>query len=173
MFWLDLEMTGLSPETDVILEIASVITDYDLNVLAEGPSLVINQPQKKVEDISKKVFKMHSESGLLKKVNDSKITLVEAESFTVDFFKKFCTAGKTSLCGNSIWFDRMFIRKYMENLESLLYYRMIDVSSIKQLIGKWYSGEVSEFKKKNNHRAMDDIYESIEELRYYRKRAFI
>lgn len=169
--WIDLEMTGLEPKSNVILEIASVVTDANLNILDQGPSLVIHYPSYQLEKMSEWARLTHESSGLLDKVEKSKISVEQAETETLDFVKKYCVSTLTPLCGNSIWNDRMFLIEYMPTLNSYFNYRNIDVSTIKELVRRWYGPE-SEFKKKKVHRAMDDIKESIDELKYYRDKFF-
>ena len=164
-------MTGLEPETDHIIEIASLITDGDLNIIEEGPELVIHQPDEILDTMNEWCVKQHGESGLTQRVRDSKISLQEAEELTLKFIKKHTGRTKVPLCGNSIGQDRMFLLKYMPKITDQLHYRMVDVSSIKELAHRWYPG-MSKFFKKATHRAMDDIRESVAELKYYREQVF-
>jgi len=177
--WIDLEMTGLNVHTDVILEIASVITDGDFNVIAEGPSFVISQPEEKLLRMDKWCVTQHGKSGLTQSVLNSTITLEHAEKETLHFIKKHCLERTGVLAGNTVWQDRLFLNKYMPSIVHYLHYRLVDVSSVKELVKHWYGKEGQpksasiEFKKSDNHRALDDIYESIAELDYYRKNFFI
>ncbi len=171
--WVDLEMTGLDPDKEGIIEIACIITDKDLNVIEEGPDLVIRQPQKLLKAMDAWNQKQHKKSGLIDAVTQSKITLRRAEKTILDFIKKHCVPHKATLAGNSIYHDRRFIIKYMPRLDKFLHYRMIDVSTIKDLVRRWYPKDKELPKKSDSHRALADIRESIEELRYYRKHYFI
>lgn len=174
LIWIDLEMTGLCPEKDHILEIASIVTDSQLQVIAEGPSLIIHCPDSCLEGMSEWVNKTHTKSGLLDAVAQSKISLEQAEQETLKFLSEHCLPEKSPLCGNSIWQDRSFLRLHMPRVESFLHYRTIDVTSFKEVIKRWYQGDPrSEYKKKDNHRALDDIRESIGELMYYHENFFI
>jgi oligoribonuclease len=171
--WIDLEMTGLDTENDVILEICSVVTDGQLNVLGQGPNIVISQPESKLLAMDKWCTGVHTKSGLCDKVKKSDCSVEEAESQTLAFLREHCTEGKSPLAGNSVWMDRVFIMKYMPRLYNFLHYRTIDISTLKELAKNWYGdNEKTKFKKQNAHRAMDDILESIEELRFYRKLMF-
>jgi oligoribonuclease len=172
MVWIDLEMTGLNPEKESIIEMATIVTDSNLEILAEGPNLVIHQPAtllKKMDDWNQK---QHAKSGLIEKVRKSKLTMKQAETKTLKFIKKYCLPKKTVLCGNSVYHDRRFIIKYMPKLDAFLHYRLIDVSTIKDLARRWYPKDKNIPKKTDCHRALADIRESIEELRYYRKTYF-
>lgn len=172
--WIDLEMTGLDPEKDVIVEIASVVTDKDLNIIAQGPSFVIHQPDDKLKQMNDWVTKIHTASGLVQEIKDSKITAKEAEVKTLRFFQEYCFAGVTPLCGNSIWQDRRFLYKYMTELNNYFNYRIVDVSSFKEVIKRWYPDNANiDFKKGDIHRAMPDIRESIAELEHYKKNFFV
>jgi len=174
LVWLDLEMTGLIIATDVILEIATVITDGNLNVIAEGPSLVIHQPEEKLIAMGKWCQDHHGKTGLIQAVSDSTITLQQAEEQTLAFIKQHCPPGTGVLSGNTVWQDRVFLDKYMPSISNYLHYRIIDVSSIKELAKRWYPDNKNiEFKKSDRHRALSDVYESIEELKWYRKSFFI
>ncbi|MEX0672354.1 MAG: oligoribonuclease [Candidatus Babeliales bacterium] len=171
LVWIDLEMTGLDPYEDQILEIATIITDKNLTIVAEGPNVIVHQPAQYVDRISDEVKKLFEPHGLLDEVRDSRITLYEAEQQTLEFIKKFCPEKKILLCGNSVWVDRNFLRRHMPKIDSYLHYRLIDVTTIKELAARWYP-QLPEFKKKDSHRALDDIKESIAELRYYREHIF-
>lgn len=167
--WADLEMTGLSVERDLILEISLVGTDTRLERLVEGPSLVISQPLSALEAMDDWCREHHKKSGLWDAVLASKISLEAAEAAAVDFVKANCTPDRLILAGNTVYQDRIFLRRYMPELEALLHYRLIDVSSIKELVKAWYPKDpASDFVKKKSHRAHDDVIESIEELRHYR-----
>lgn len=173
LVWIDMEMSGLHPQRDVILEIATIVTDKELSVLAEGPSLVIGHEAKLFDSMDKWNQEHHVKSGLWEKVVHSTTSLAEAEQETIEFLKEFTTPGQNPLCGNSIAQDRMFINQYLLSLGQYLHYRMVDVSSIKELVQRWYPNGPTPPAKKNSHRALDDIRESIEELRFYRQRYFI
>lgn len=169
LVWMDLEMTGLEPERDVIIEIATIITDSDLNVLAEGPVIAVQQPKILLDAMDEWNTRTHGQSGLVQRVLDSDCTARAAEQQTLDFIKKYVPAGKAPLCGNSIHQDRRFLVKYMPELEAYFHYRNIDVSTIKELAKRWRPEIVDAFKKQDSHQAMDDIRESIEELKHYRQ----
>jgi oligoribonuclease len=168
--WVDLEMSGLDIDTDHILEMACLITDKDLNVVAEGPELIIHQSDEVLAGMDAWCIKHHGESGLTQSVRDSKISVAEAESLMLDFLNKNgIPKGQCPLGGNSIHADRLFLNKYMKNFLGHLHYRVVDVSSFKECIKRWYPDE-SGFAKKNAHRALGDIKESIAELKYYREK---
>ena len=171
LVWMDLEMTGLEPDQDVIIEMATVITDGQLNIIAEGPELIIHQPDHIMNNMNDWCKKYHNESGLTQRVKDSDISLQQAEQLTLDFIRKHVTEGDAPLCGNSIHQDRRFLVKYMPRLEAWLHYRNVDVSTVKEMVKRWYPTQPS-WKKKEAHLAMADILESIEELKYYRKTNF-
>lgn len=174
LVWIDLEMTGLDPKKDRIIEIATIITDNNLTVLEEGPSLVIQCDSKYLEQMHAEVKALHMKSGLLEKVRASTISVSQAEQETVVFIKKHCSIEKSIICGNSIWTDRMFLQAYMPKVTELLHYRMIDVTTVKELVNRWYPNDPdTEFNKKESHRARDDIRESIEELKHYRTNFFV
>lgn len=167
-------MTGLDPETDVIIEIATVVTDSQLNVIAEGPDLVIQRDPALFAKMDSWNQEQHTKSGLWAQVVASTITEAEAERQTLEFIKKYVGHRESPLCGNSIWQDRRFLGRYMKQLEAWLHYRMVDVSTVKELGARWYPQKANQFsKKKNSHRALDDVYESIEELKFYREALFI
>ena len=169
LIWMDLEMTGLDPETDVIIEMATVVTDSDLNVLAEGPVLALDADDEKLRAMDEWNQTHHSASGLLERVVKSNISTVEAEAQTLAFVEKYVERDSAPLCGNTIWQDRRFLARYMPTLEGYLHYRNIDVSSLKELARRWRPELLSGFSKQNAHTALADIMESIEELRYYRE----
>ncbi|MFM8955616.1 MAG: oligoribonuclease [Actinomycetota bacterium] len=171
---MDLEMTGLDPATEVIVEIATLITDDDLNVIAEGPDLVINQPESVLTAMQPVVVEMHTTSGLLAAIRASQVTLEQAGKETFDFIKQHVTEARTiPLCGNSIGTDRRFLAKYLPEIENYLHYRSVDVSTIKELVKRWYPGvEITRPTKSGAHRALDDVRESIRELKFYRENVF-
>lgn len=168
--WIDLEMTGLYPETDEIIEAACLITDTDLNLLAEGPNLILHQEANVFEKMDNWNQNQHTKSGLWPKVLASTLTVQEAEKQLLDFIKAN-TRKRPYLAGNSIWQDRRFIRKYMPKLDAYLHYRMIDVSALKICVDYWRPKVIHQ--KRESHRALDDIKESIEELRLYRNEIFL
>ena len=172
LVWIDLEMTGLNPSRDVILEIATIITDNQLNILAQGPELVIHHSDEVLEAMTPWVKDVHTRSGLVDAVKKSHVRLEQAEAETLEFVKQYVAPKTAPLCGNSIWMDRSFIRRYMTTLDDYLHYRMVDVTTVKILVHEWYKN-IPVFKKSENHRALEDIRESIEELRSYRERFFI
>ncbi|KAJ8716494.1 hypothetical protein PYW07_003121 [Mythimna separata] len=171
--WVDLEMTGLNIEKDHILEIACVVTDADLNVVAEGPNIVINQPDSVLNEMNDWCVAQHGESGLTEASRKSNVSLKDAEKQVLDFVKTHAPEKKCPLGGNSVYMDRLFIRKYMPILDNYLHYRVIDVSTIKELAKRWYQKEFSLMpQKKFRHRSVDDILESIEELKYFKQHIF-
>lgn len=172
--WMDLEMTGLDVQRDVILEVATIVTDDELAIVAEGPDLVVHQPPDALATMQKVVRDMHERSGLLAAVAGSDIGLEAAERATLDFLRNHVPEpGTVPLCGNSIGMDRRFVAAYLPTIDAHLHYRMIDVSTVKELARRWYP---SVFEKRpdkaSSHRAMDDIRESIDELRFYRHKLF-
>jgi oligoribonuclease len=171
---MDLEMTGLDPAHDVIVEMATLVTDDDLNIVADGPDLVVHAPDDLLEGMSEIVRQMHTRSGLLKSIEASTVTLEEAGAQTLAFIKEHVPDAKTvPLCGNSIATDRTFLAAYLPDINEWLHYRSIDVSTVKELCRRWYPKEYDAAPtKKGGHRALDDIRESIEELRYYRGSIF-
>ena len=174
LVWIDLEMTGLNPEQDAILEIASIVTDNNLNVIEEGPSLIIHQPENVLATMSEWSRDMHTQSGLINEVRSSKVSLEDAYQQTLSFIKKNCEQQQALLCGNSVWQDRAFLRRYMPEIIEFLYYRLIDVTTVKELVARWYPDDPQvEMVKKDTHRALADIRESIAELRHYRKYFFV
>jgi len=168
--WIDLEMTGLDPAKDTILEIATIITDNEFNILATGPHLVINHPETVLDTMNEWCQKIHRKSGLCDAVLRSSTSMLDAQEQTLDFIKQYCPEGAAVLAGNSVWNDRQFLAIYMPEIIEYLNYRIIDVSSVKELILRWYVGNPHvEFKKSDNHRALEDIQGSIEELKHYQK----
>ena len=165
-------MTGLDPDGDRIIEIASVVTNSDLEILGEGPVLAISQPENVMAAMDDWNQKTHGGTGLIDRVRDSSITEHDSEQQTLAFLKEFLPEKTSPLCGNSICQDRRFLYRYMPKLSEYLHYRNVDVSTIKELVARWSPDIVSGFEKKAAHRALDDIRESIEELRYYRSMVF-
>lgn len=172
LVWMDLEMTGLDPERDVILEMATIVTDGDLNVIAEGPAIALAQPEAKLAAMDDWNTSHHTASGLVQRVRTEGISTTEAEAVTLAFIEKHVEKGQAPLCGNTIWQDRRFLARYMPTLESFLHYRMIDVSTVKELARRWAPEVLGGFSKQSQHLALADIRESIAELAYYRTRLF-
>ena len=169
LIWIDLEMTGLVPEKDNIIEIATVVTDADLNVLAEGPSIAIHQDNKYLDSMDEWNTRQHTKSGLVQRVKESEISLNEAEKQTLDFLMKYVDQGASPMCGNSICQDRRFLYNYMPRLEKFFHYRHIDVSTLKELAVRWKPDVVTNSFKQSKHLALSDIYDSINELKHYRE----
>lgn len=169
LIWIDLEMTGLNPEHDRIIEMATIVTDSDLNVIAEGPVLAIHQSDELLNGMDEWNTEHHHASGLVKRVRESTITEEEAQARTLAFLKEHVPYGKSPLCGNSIWQDRRFLARYMPELENYFHYRMIDVSTLKELALRWAPRIYNGLKKESRHLALDDIRDSVNELRYYRE----
>lgn len=169
LVWVDMEMTGLNPDTDRIIEVAVVVTDSELNVLAEGPVFAIHQPDEILDGMDSWNKGTHGRSGLIDRVKASTVTEAEAERALVDFLKHFVPAGKSPMCGNSICQDRRFMVRTMPKLEEFFHYRNLDVSTLKELCRRWKPELANGFKKHQKHTALADIIESIEELRYYRE----
>jgi len=169
LIWIDLEMTGLTPETNVIIEIATVVTDANLNIIDEGPSLAIHQESVLLDAMDEWNTNQHNRSGLVKRVEESTISVIDAESQTLDFLSKYVDPGASPMCGNSICQDRRFLYNYMPNLEKFFHYRHIDVSTLKELAVRWKPNIISSSFKKSRHLALSDIYDSIDELKYYRE----
>lgn len=171
LIWIDLEMTGLNAEKHVILEIATIVTDDKLKILAEGPNIAINYSEDILNKMEEWSRSHHKESGLLDRVKKSNFDCRSAEQTTLNFLNEHCVKGESPLCGNSVWQDRRFLIKYMPQLEDFLHYRVIDVSSIKELASRWLPS-LPLFEKDKAHLASSDIKESINELRYYRQKIF-
>ena len=174
LVWLDLEMTGLEPDRHVIVEIATLVTDDELDIVAEGPDLVIAQPPEAMEAMDDFVRRMHTSSGLLPLIAASTVTLEDAGAATMAFVREHVPEPRTvPLCGNSIGTDRRFLARYLPELEEYLHYRSVDVSTVKELARRWYPEALKGRPDKDGrHRALDDIRESVEELRYYRDHVF-
>jgi oligoribonuclease len=172
---MDLEMTGLDPQKHVIVEIATLVTDDELNIIAEGPDLVVHQPEEALALMEPVVVDMHTKSGLLEAIRSSTVTLEQAGTQTLEFIKSHVTeARKVPLCGNSIGMDRRFLDQHLPDIEHWLHYRSIDVSSVKELVRRWYPQlNSSRPYKAGTHRALDDIRESVAELRFYRENVFV
>jgi oligoribonuclease len=168
LVWIDMEMTGLDPEKERIIEIAVIVTDTHLKVLAEGPVFAIKQSDELLEGMDAWNTKQHNQSGLVARVKESTITEKIAEAEILAFLKQYVPAGKSPLCGNSIYQDRRFLYRYMPELEKFFHYRLLDVSTLKELALRWAPEVYSGLQKESKHLAMDDIRDSIEELKYYR-----
>jgi len=169
LIWIDLEMTGLDPQNDQIIEIATVVTDADLNVLAEGPMIAIHQPQGILDGMDEWNTNQHGKSGLIKRVQESEYTVGKAERETLEFLEKWVTKGASPMCGNSICQDRRFMARLMPELEEYFHYRNLDVSSLKELARRWAPDVYKGFTKESSHLALDDIKDSIAELQFYRE----
>jgi len=175
LVWMDLEMTGLDHTSDVIVEIATLITDDELEIIAEGPDLVVHATDEQLAAMDPFVEEMHTRSGLLDQIRASTITLEEAGAATLAFIKQHVSEERSvPLCGNSIGTDRRFLDAYLPDIENYLHYRSIDVSSVKELVKRWYRDvDVSRPRVQGSHRALDDIRESIREMAYYRDKVFV
>ena len=169
LVWIDLEMTGLDPDTDSIIEIASLVTDQELNILAEGPELAIRHPLARLEAMDDWNRNTHAKSGLWQRVLDSQVDHAEAEARTIEFLSQWLPAGKSPICGNSICQDRRFLARGMPKLEAWFHYRNLDVSTIKELARRWCPEMLNGFSKAGTHTALSDIRESVAELAHYRK----
>lgn len=169
LVWIDLEMTGLDPDTDSIIEIATLVTDQDLNVLAEGPELAIHHPVERLQAMDDWNRNQHGKSGLWDRVLASTVGMAEAEAQTIAFLANWIPAGKSPICGNSICQDRRFLVRLMPELERYFHYRNLDVSTVKELAGRWSPGLLDGFAKCGAHTALSDIRESVKELAYYRQ----
>lgn len=172
LIWLDLEMTGLEPKTDVILEIATIVTDSNLNIIAEGPVFAIKQPDSVLDNMNEWCIEQHGKSGLTARCRASDISLAEAEQQTIAFLKQYVPAGKSPMCGNSIGQDRRFLVEYAPELEAFFHYRNLDVSTVKELAKRWNPEVTKKVQKSGSHLALDDIRESIAELVTYRQHFF-
>lgn len=172
LIWIDLEMTGLDPEKNVIIEIASIVTDAGLSVIAEGPALAIRQPEAALVVMDTWNTTHHTASGLIERVRHSHVDVATAEEQTLAFVGRHCTAGASPLCGNSIGQDRRFLHRYMPRLEAYFHYRNIDVSTVKELARRWRPDLLAGIRKNDRHLALEDIRDSIAELRHYKQQFF-
>jgi oligoribonuclease len=169
LIWIDLEMTGLDPDHDVIIEMATIVTDSDLNTLAEGPVIAIHHSDEVLARMDEWNTRTHGNSGLTQRVRESKVSMAEAEAETIRFLEQCVPKGKSPICGNSICQDRRFLYRHMRELENFFHYRNLDVSTLKELAARWAPEVRDSFKKGGTHLALDDIRESIAELRHYRE----
>jgi oligoribonuclease len=172
LVWMDMEMTGLHPDRDAILEIATLITTNALDMVAEGPVLAIHQPEPVLAAMDQWNREHHAASGLIDRVRASGVSAAEAAARTLEFVKRYTPERTSPLCGNSVYQDRRFLARYMPHLEAYLHYRNIDVSTVKELVRRWYPNGPQPPEKRHSHLALDDIRESIEELRFYRQHFF-
>jgi len=172
LVWIDLEMTGLDPEQERIIEIATIITDSELNTIEEGPVIAVHQSDSLLNSMDEWCTRTHGESGLTQRVRDSRISEIDAEQQTLEFLQRYLEPGQSPLCGNSIGQDRRFLVKYMPELEAFFHYRNLDVSTVKELARRWRPDVLDGVKKKGSHLALDDIRDSINELRHYREHLF-
>ncbi|MEO8265243.1 MAG: oligoribonuclease [Ilumatobacteraceae bacterium] len=175
LVWMDLEMTGLEPSRHVIVEIATLITDDDLNIIAEGPDLVVHQDDAALAEMDPVVVDMHTRSGLLDAIRASTISLADAGAQTLEFIKTHVPeARRVPLCGNSIGMDRRFLAAYLPEIEEYLHYRSVDVSTVKELVKRWYPAlNSSRPRKAGSHRALGDVMESVSEMKFYREHVFV
>jgi len=172
LIWIDLEMTGLDTLNDTIIEIATIVTDSELNILAEGPVFAIHTPDIVLNSMDDWNTRQHGQSGLIDRIRRSNVTMAQAESETIAFLSKYIEAGRSPMCGNSICQDRRFLARQMPTLERFFHYRNLDVSTVKELAYRWRPDILSSFEKKGSHLALDDIRDSIRELRHYKEHFF-
>lgn len=168
LVWIDLEMSGLDWKNDVILEAAVVITDANLNVIVQGPNIIIHQPDSILDSMNPWCMEVHGKSGLIQASKQSTITLEQAEDEILNFLQLHCEKNNAALCGNTVWFDKLFLQKDMPKIVDFLHYRIVDVTAFKIMLAQWAGKDIL-FKKQNTHRALDDIMESIAELKFYRE----
>lgn len=173
LVWIDLEMTGLKPDTDVIIEIATVVTDRELNIVADGPVMAIHQSDEALAGMDDWNQRQHGSSGLIARVRASRISVAEAQQRTLEFLAPLVTPGSSPMCGSSICQDRRFLARGMPDLERFFHYRNLDVSTLKELARRWAPAVADSFSKQGTHLAHEDIHESIRELRHYRARLFL
>ena len=172
LIWIDLEMTGLDTQNDLIIEIATIVTDAELNILAEGPMIAVHQADSVMQAMDEWNTKQHGQSGLTERVKNSQYNESQAEKETIEFLREYVPEKTSPMCGNSICQDRRFLARCMPELESFFHYRNLDVSSIKELVNRWKPGISAGFTKQSSHLAMDDVKDSINELIYYRTHFF-
>ncbi|BAV11971.1 exonuclease [Enhydrobacter aerosaccus SK60] len=172
LIWIDLEMTGLDTLSDTIIEIATIVTDSELNILAEGPVFAIHTPDIVLNSMDDWNTRQHGQSGLIDRIRRSNVTMAQAETETIAFLSKYVESGRSPMCGNSICQDRRFLARQMPTLERFFHYRNLDVSTVKELAYRWRPDILSSFEKKGNHLALDDIRDSIRELRHYKEHFF-
>ena len=168
LIWIDLEMTGLDPEKERIIEMAAIVTDSQLNLIAESPVIAVHQSDELLNEMDDWNTKQHNASGLVARVKESQINEAKAEEMMLQFLKQYVPAGKSPMCGNTIYQDRRFLNRYMPELEKYFHYRLLDVSTLKELAFRWAPEVYAGVKKDSKHLALDDIRESVEELKYYR-----
>lgn len=173
LIWIDLEMTGLDTQNDYIIEIATLVTDVNLNILAEGPIVAIHQSDEILNGMDEWNTRQHGGSGLVERIKNSTFSERDAEQQTIDFLKQYVPAGKSPMCGNSICQDRRFMARIMPDLEEFFHYRNLDVSTLKELANRWYPDIAKKHIKESSHLAMDDIKDSISELKFFRENLFI
>lgn len=172
LVWIDMEMTGLDPDVCKVLEIATIVTDPQLNVLAEGPVIAVHQPNEILDGMDEWCTRVHTNSGLKQRCRESQYDEASATKATIEFLRNYVDEGKSPLCGNSIGQDRRFMVKYMPDLEAYFHYRNVDVSTVKELARRWAPEAIEGFKKQGTHQALDDIRESIAEMQFYREKVF-